>query len=81
MINLATQRVVFVAAKSNSLMLAIFSVLCGIYCSCACVRVCVGGAEIGRQAGRRSLGIVAANSVGPIETQGAAVLDHFPGQM
>lgn len=51
MINLATQRVVFVAAKSNSLMLAIFSAVCGIYYYfCACVRVCVGGAEIGRQA-------------------------------
>lgn len=63
MINLATQRLVFVAAKSNSPMLAIFSVVCGICYFCACVRECVGGAEIGRQ----SLGIVATNSVGPIQ--------------
>lgn len=48
MINLATQRVVFVAAKSNSLMLAIFSVVCCICYSCACVTVCVGRAQTGR---------------------------------
>lgn len=50
MINLATQRVVFVAAKSNSLLLAIFSAVCGMYYFCARVTVCVAGAETGRQA-------------------------------
>lgn len=50
MINLATQRVVFVAAKSNSLLLAIFSVVCSMYYFCARVTVCVAGAETGRQA-------------------------------
>lgn len=48
MINLATQRVVFVAAKSNSLLLAIFSAVCGMYYFCARVTVCVAGAETGR---------------------------------
>ena len=75
MINLATQRVVFVAAKSNSLMLAIFSVACGVYYFCACDRVFVGRAEIGRQ----SLRIAAANSVGSIETRGCCSFGSLPG--
>ena len=82
MINLATQRVVFVAAKSNSLTLAIFSVVCGICCFCVCVCVCVlggGGGGRNRQAGCLS-GLVLLIPWGiSIETRGAAVLDHFPG--
>lgn len=50
MINLATQRVVFVAEKSNSLMLAIFCVVCGVFYFCARVRVCTGRAQISSQA-------------------------------
>lgn len=41
MINLATQRVVFVAAKSNSLMLAIVSVVCVLSTISARVSECV----------------------------------------
>lgn len=65
----------FVAAESNSLMLAIFTVVCGV----SGVKVCVGGGR-NRQAGCLS-GLFLLILWGPWRRRGAAVLDHVPGQM
>lgn len=36
MVNLAAQRIVFMAAESNSIMLAVFGAVYGMCCFCAC---------------------------------------------
>lgn len=68
------------AVKSNCFLLAVFSV--GVRCLLFLCR-CLGWGWCGGQdlAGGLSLRIAAANSVGPSEVRGAAVLDGFPGQM
>lgn len=65
MINLATQRLVFVAAKSNSFLPAVFQ--------CALCYLCWN-----RKEGRQCLGIGAANAVRPRKTQGT---HKTPGQL